>query len=76
MCPKHWEMLPAQLKEGLRSGMDKGQHSLRAQPTKEWLAAVTKHVGDVKNLVIHVDAASKVKRKFQTPEPLSPEKKT
>jgi hypothetical protein len=56
MCSKHWYALPQMLREDLRKGTEKGAHSLRATPTREWLAAASKHVGDIKCLNVRVDA--------------------
>jgi hypothetical protein len=39
MCVKHWYTLPETLREDIRKDTDKGAHSLRAQPSREWLAA-------------------------------------
>jgi len=69
MCSKHWYALPQTLRDDLRRDTEKGNHSLRANPSREWLAAASKHVGDVKNLVVRVDADSKIKRKFQDAKP-------
>jgi hypothetical protein len=65
MCSKHWDRLPKQLHETVRQGTEKGTHTLRAQPTREWIAATSKVVGDMRNLVFKVDAAGKVNRKMQ-----------
>jgi hypothetical protein len=65
LCPKHWQMIPETLREEIRKGTEKGTHTLRATPTREWVQAVSKYVGDVKNLNIYVDSTSKVKRKFE-----------
>lgn len=58
MCPAHWEKLPIDLRDSLRKG---GGQSLRAVPTREWVQAASKHVGDVRN-VQTLDASSKKKR--------------
>lgn len=68
MCAKHWYALPEMLREDIRKDTDKGAHSLRAQPSREWLAAASKHVGDLKNLSIKYDNG-KHKRKFQDAKP-------
>lgn len=65
MCSKHWYKLPETLRDDVRLGTDKGTHTLRAHPTREWLGLATKYVGSIRNLSIRVDADNKVKRKFQ-----------
>jgi hypothetical protein len=66
LCSNHWQKVPESLREEIRKGTDKGAHSLRSHPTREWVTAVSKYVGEVKNLNIYVETAtSKVKRKFQ-----------
>lgn len=72
LCPKHWAKIPETLREEIRKGTEKGTHTLRATPTREWVMAASKFVGEVQNLNIFVDATSKVKRKFdkkKTDEP-------
>ena len=66
MCRDNWEKLPATLRTDLSKGTEKGASTLRAHPTREWVQQASKHVGEVKNLNIFVDATSKVKRKFGT----------
>jgi hypothetical protein len=68
MCVKHWYTLPETLREDIRKETDKGAHTLRAQPSREWLAAASKYVGDVKNLSINYEDG-KHKRKFQDEKP-------
>jgi hypothetical protein len=68
MCRDHWEKIPAGLRMDVRKGTEKGAGTLRAHPTREWVQQASKHVGEVKNLSIYVDATSKVKRKF-APKP-------
>lgn len=69
MCAKHWYSLPERLRLDVRKGTEKGTHTLRAHPTKEWLGAAAKYAGDVKNLVVQVDADNTVKRQFVTENP-------
>lgn len=64
LCSKCWAKVPETLREEIRKGTEKGAHTLRATPTREWVQSVAKYVGEVKNLNIYVDATSKVKRKF------------
>jgi hypothetical protein len=64
MCAKHWYALPETLREDVRSETDKGAHTLRATPSREWLAAASKHVGTLHNLTVQVGVDSKIKRKF------------
>lgn len=68
MCSKHWYTLPLSLRDDVRRGTEKGTHTLRAHPSREWLSAVTKYVGDVKNLIVHVGADNKIRRNFQKPD--------
>jgi hypothetical protein len=72
LCPKHWHMVPKQLQMDVRKGTEKGSHSLRAAPYREWMSAISKYVGDVKAVVYRVDAqTNKINRKVQAkPEPL------
>ena len=65
MCAKHWYALPQTLRDEIRKGTEKGMHSLRVQPSREWLAVASKHVGEIKHLVIRVGFDQKVKRNFQ-----------
>ena len=65
MCAKHWYALPETLREDIRKDTDKGAHSLRAQPSREWLSMASKYVGDVQNLSIRYEADGKQGRKFQ-----------
>ena len=69
MCAKHWYALPLAVRDDVRRGTEKGTHTLRVHPTREWLSAVTKYVGDVKNLYVGVGADRKVHRKFQDTKP-------
>ena len=65
LCSPHWNKIPAGLQAEIRKGTEKGQHSLRAHPSREWLSAIIKHVGDVKYLVVRVDAqTNKISRKI------------
>ena len=64
LCSGHWAKLPEKLREEVRNGTEKGAHTLRATPTREWVQAASKYVGDVQNLNVFVDSNSKVKRKF------------
>jgi hypothetical protein len=64
LCSKCWAKIPETLREDIRKGTEKGNHTLRATPTREWVQSVAKYVGEVKNLNIYVDATSKVKRQF------------
>jgi hypothetical protein len=67
LCKKHWDTIPKHLQQDIRKGTEKGQHALRANPSREWLGAISKHVGDVKNLVVKVDAqTNKISRKIQS----------
>ena len=68
MCVAHWYALPQTLREDIRKDTDKGAHTLRAQPSREWLAAASKYVGDVKNISIRYEDG-KHKRKFQDAKP-------
>ena len=72
LCSACWNKIPAHLQADIRKGTEKGQHTLRVHPSREWLSAIIKHVGDVKNLVVRVDAhTNKISRKVQeAPEPL------
>ncbi len=69
MCKKHWYALPANVRADVRRGTEKGGHSLRAIPTREWLSQASKTVGDVKYLNVRVDVDSKVKKSFQKNKP-------
>lgn len=69
MCAKHWYVLPQQLRDDIRRDTDKGSHTLRANPSREWLAAASKYVGDVKNLVVRPGVDGKNSRKFQEKKP-------
>ena len=69
MCAAHWYALPQQLREDIRKDTDKGAHTLRAQPSREWLAAASKHVGDLRHLSIQYGSDNKHKRKFQDTKP-------
>jgi len=50
-CEKCWNIIPKQHQEKIRVGIEKGMHSLRAQPTKEWIAEAYSYL----------DSASRVK---------------
>ena len=65
MCSTHWAKLPESLRQDVRKGNEKGAGTLRAHPTREWVMAASKYVGEVKNLNIFVDVTNKVKRKFE-----------
>jgi hypothetical protein len=66
LCKKHWEAIPQNLRDDLRKGTEKGQHSLRAAPSKEWLNAVSKHVNDVKTVSVKVDEhTNKITRQIE-----------
>ena len=69
MCAKHWYALPQTLRDDIRRDTDKGAHTLRANPSREWLAAASKHVGDLKHLAIRPGVDGKTKRKFQDNKP-------
>lgn len=70
MCSKHWYALPQQLRDDVRRCGEKGAiQTLRAAPSREWLVAASRHVGDVKNLVVRADANNKTNRKYQDPKP-------
>jgi hypothetical protein len=69
MCASHWYKLPETLRREARKGTEKGQHSLRAHPTREWFGLATKYVGDLRHLVIRVDAANKIHRKHEDKAP-------
>jgi hypothetical protein len=69
MCSKHWYALPLSLRDDVRRGTEKGNHTLRANPSREWLSTASKHVGDVRNLVVRVGADNKIKRQFQDAKP-------
>ncbi len=71
MCIKHWYTLPKDLQLSIREDRDpkkKGQQSLRATPTNEWLARASNHVGPMYNVTYKVDATSKVNRKVEVVE--------
>jgi len=73
LCKKHWETIPKQLQMDIRKGTEKGNHSLRSNPSREWLGSITKYVGDVKNLMVRVGYDNKVTRKLQEqPEEVVP----
>ena len=67
LCKKHWEAIPQSLRDDLRKGTEKGQHTLRATPSKEWLNAVSKYTSsDVKTLSVKVDEhTNKITRQIE-----------
>jgi uncharacterized protein with PhoU and TrkA domain len=65
MCNKHWKCLPETLREDVRKDTEKGMHTLSVRPSRDWLAAASKHVGNIRNLDIRVDAGEKISRKFE-----------
>jgi hypothetical protein len=69
MCAKHWYALPLSLRDDARRGTEKGAHTLRVHPTREWLSTASKYVGDIKNLYISVGVDSRIRRKFQDTKP-------
>lgn len=69
MCAKHWFTLPITLRDDVRRGTEKGNHTLRAHPSREWLSTASKYVGDVKNLHVYVDSDNKLKRRFKDAKP-------
>ena len=74
MCSTHWNALPITLREDVRKGTEKGAHTSRAHPTREWLTAASKYVGTLRNLIIQVGVDNKIKRHYQKPqdEPTAP----
>lgn len=72
MCGKHWYALPEKLRADVRRETEKGTHSLRARPTREWLAEASKTVGKIRNVVISVASNGKVERRVQPGSSTSP----
>lgn len=65
MCAKHWYALPLSLRDDVRRGTEKGMHTLRVHPTREWLGIASKYVGEIINLHIFVGVDNRIRHKFQ-----------
>jgi hypothetical protein len=47
-CMKCWYSIPEYLRLEIRNETEKGEHTLRAKPTREWMSKALKYCVDVR----------------------------
>ena len=45
-CSKCWFHVPGDLRAAIRKDSEKGEHTLRAQPSREWLSMALRSIND------------------------------
>lgn len=61
LCGSCWDKVPKNLQMDTRRGTEKGMHSLKAAPTRDWFERVMQFVGHIKIPLILGSGHSAVK---------------
>ncbi len=48
VCGSCWDKIPKEFRLAIREGKEKGSHTLRANPDRNWIGEVMKYVGMIK----------------------------
>jgi hypothetical protein len=51
-CVKCWDKIPKQHRATIREGTEKGAHTLRANPSREWIAATYSYLDAATRVVV------------------------